>query len=177
MWKSEVKCSSFSDLWLVPQAEKYAAQVWCGWWWSHFGDEDDESDAVSMISCGVLKEPDVFEAVVMDLGCIQILSNQMMAIVASGEESKRFKTHGCSTWGRHSQLSSAYQTSFHGTWYLPSEQADASGKEAYQEMVLTLRLWWLFNFPEVESRVVLTHDCREGLWISKSHICLQCCYL
>lgn len=73
--------------------------------------------------------------------------------------------------------SSAYQTSFHGTWYLPSEQADdASGKEAYQEMVLTLRLWWLFNFPEVESRVVLTHDCREGLWISKSYICLQCCY-
>jgi len=40
----------------------------------HFGDEDDESDAVSMISCG-LKEPDVFEAVVMDLGCIQIIKS------------------------------------------------------------------------------------------------------
>lgn len=41
----------------------------------HFGDEDDESDAVSMISCRVLKEPDVFEAVVMDLGCIQIIKS------------------------------------------------------------------------------------------------------
>ncbi len=29
----------------------------------HFGDEDDESDAFSMISYGMLKEPDVFEAV------------------------------------------------------------------------------------------------------------------
>lgn len=51
----------------------------------HFGDED-ESHAVPMISCGVLKEPDIFEAVAMDLGCIQVLYNQMMTIVTNNNQ-------------------------------------------------------------------------------------------